>query len=175
VSNVRHSAKILNTYFVECLSVGTQQRLVCRVSAIWHSAKKENITCAWPFSFFSHSLTLPVTSPLPAVDATAPRRRRRLPELHAPLAAPSSAAAPSSDLHARAPLPRPRPPAAPTPPPRHRRRAPVTAAPRHRRARIPPCPTPPRTQTVVAVPRPQPSSPCLALNRRRARHHAAAW
>jgi hypothetical protein len=147
VSNVRHSAKILNTYFVECLSVGTQQRLVCRVSAIWHSAKKENITCAWPFSFFSHSLTLPVTSPLPAVDATAPRRRRRLPELHAPLAAPSSAAAPSSDLHARAPLPRPRPPAAP---PSLRLRATAALAylhARHRRA-------------------PKPSSPCPGLNRR---------
>jgi hypothetical protein len=37
VSNVGHSAEILKTYFVECLSVGTRQRHVCRVLAIWHS------------------------------------------------------------------------------------------------------------------------------------------
>jgi hypothetical protein len=38
--------------------------------------------------------------------------------------------------------------------------------------------TPPRTHTVVAAvaaPWPQPSSPRLAVNRRRVRHHAAAW
>jgi hypothetical protein len=39
VSNVEHSAKIINIYFAECLSAGTRQRVLCRVSAIWHSAK----------------------------------------------------------------------------------------------------------------------------------------
>jgi hypothetical protein len=39
VSNVEHSAKIINIYFAECLSAGTRQRVVCRVHAIWHSAK----------------------------------------------------------------------------------------------------------------------------------------
>jgi hypothetical protein len=128
--------------FAECWRSGARQRLflnfkkknLCRVPAIWHSAKKQNITSAWPFSF-SHSLTLPVPSLLPVVDAP---RRARQPAVPSPSPPRPCLPAhrdlprvtPSSGRRACASLPHPRSPAAPTLPPR----------PHHRRSTPPPRP-----------------------------------
>jgi hypothetical protein len=147
------------------------------VPAIWHSAKKENITPD-PSPSLTHSFThaLPVPPLLPAGASPSPRPPTR---------------------RARRPPPRPRPPARRGLPCRHALFRPSRPRPspspslarRPDTAAVPPslpllpspplrAPTPPRTHTVVAAvtaPRPQPSSPRLALNCHHARHHATAW
>jgi hypothetical protein len=151
VSDVEHSAKIINIYFVECLSSGTRQTTLCRVPAIWHSAKtifklkkifaecprsgtrqslKHNVYRALLFSF---SLSLSQTerrrsprrrSPPSRHPATRHHDRRRAPPRRAP--APPRLAPPHARHARRAPSR-----ATTSPPEAASSRAATVARPRH--------------------------------------------
>jgi hypothetical protein len=151
----RHSAKKCEVIFAECPLADTRQRILCRVSPIWHSAKlilkikKKSLPSARsralgkegkiyfrpaPFFFFLSSLSL---------FLSAVRRRAKLPSCRA--ASPPPAHAPPHRLTAAMPTRRAHAPPhrrAASPPRRPR------AAVRQPSARSPPSAPPPSSPPV---------------------------
>jgi hypothetical protein len=150
---------------------------LCRVPDRGHSAKRRNkrparllLSPSSPLTRLCHRCS-PCAAASSAVRRPSSAVRRRLVRRAPPLArrAPPRRAPPTSWADVVRP--------SPNPPARRRCRAPLPLPrpPTLRHRRCAPSPPSLRPVTATAATRPQPSSPRLALNRRRARHHTAVW